>query len=242
MLSIIACSFLVAAPAPADAPADKEPAELQGSWRLESLDSDAGDLGLGLPEVRWVIQGTKVKYGGEEVADLTADPKATPKILNLSFLDSKKTYEGIYSVEKDTLKICLNAHSEGVKERPTDFSIEGKENLRLLVFRREKEAAEGTGGATGYVGLMLKFDQDKKEVVITDTLPKGPAEKAGLQKEDVVLKVGDVDVTDLSSAVNTVRQKKPGGELTFHVRRDGKEKDIAVKVGVLPFALLANLE
>ena len=239
MLAIIACSFLIAAPA--DAPADKEPAELQGAWRLESIEVGGNESDSRLPEIHWVIQGTKVLDAGEPIAQLTADPKTMPKIINLTFLDSKKTYEGVYSVEKDALKICLNAHSEGVKERPMDFATEGKENLRLLAFRREKEA-EGAGAAAGFVGLMLKFDQDSKEVIITATIGKSPAEKAGLQKEDVVLKVGDVDATDLRSTVEAVRQKKPGSDLTFHVRRDGKEKDVTVKVGTLPFALLAQLE
>ncbi|HJZ91479.1 MAG TPA: PDZ domain-containing protein [Gemmataceae bacterium] len=70
----------------------------------------------------------------------------------------------------------------------------------------------------------------------------GPAEKAGLKKGDVILKVGSVDVTDLEAAVKAVRLARPGDKLEFHIRRDGKEMTIAVAVGVFPFHWAAGLE
>ena len=244
MLTGVVCSLAVALSSfAADAPAEKGPADLQGAWRLESLKIGGKDFDLGAARPRWVVQGTKVLYAGDEIASLDADPKATPESIDLTLLDSKKTYEGIYSVDKDTLKIVLNAHSEGVKERPQDFAAEDKENLRLLVFRRDKDATgEATDGAPAFVGLMLRFDADRKEVVIQNALEKSAAEKAGLRKDDVVLKVGDTDATDLLTTVTAVRRMKPGDELVLHLRRDGKEKDVTVKVGVLPFALMAQLE
>jgi S1-C subfamily serine protease len=54
--------------------------------------------------------------------------------------------------------------------------------------------------------------------------------------------VGGSDVTDLRSVIDPVRQAKPGSKLEFHIRRDGKEKDVTVKVGILPFAFLVRLE
>ena len=244
MFTHVACSFLVALSSfAADAPAEKGPADLQGAWRLESLKIGGKDFDLGAARPRWAVQGTKVLYAGDEIASLDADPKATPKSVDLTLLDSKKTYEGIYSVDKDTLKIVLNAHSEGVKERPQDFSTEDKENLRLLVFRRDAEdKGDAKDGAPAFAGLMLRFDADDKEVVVQSTLEKSAAEKAGLRKDDVVLKVGDTDATDLLTTVNAVRRMKVGDELVFHLRRDGKEKDVTVKMGVMPFALLTQLE
>ena len=247
MLTAIACSCVVAlslAPArPADACGDSAPDELQGAWRLESVDRDGVDFPADFFPVRWFIKGSKVLCGGQEIADLAAEAKATPKSIDLSPTDSKKTYEGIYSVEDDALKICLNASSEGVKERPTEFSTKDKPKLRLLVLRRDKaDAADGTAGKHGFVGLQLRFDQDRKEVVVSGTLEKGPAEKAGMRKDDVVLKVSGVDVMDLHSAVDLVRQQKPGADLALHIRRDGKEQDVTIKVGVIPVALLLDLD
>jgi uncharacterized protein (TIGR03067 family) len=245
MLTAVAFAWvLAAAPAAADDPKPKEPAELQGTWTLESTEINGkAREPLGPGQARWVIDGAKVLYGGVEIAALTADAKSTPKIIDLTFPEAKRTYEGIYAIEKDTLKICLNVQTEGVKMRPQDFSTDGAENPRVLIFHREKAApANPTEGLTGFVGLVLRMDEDRKEVVVADLLAKGAAEKAGLQKDDVLLKVGDTDVTDLQTAIQAVRGKKPGAELSMRVRRDGKERDIAVKVGVMPFELLSHLQ
>jgi uncharacterized protein (TIGR03067 family) len=248
MRHAIVCSFAAAvlwaaagraAPAP---PEEKGPAELQGAWKLTGLESGGEERDLGTTRVRWVIKGDKVLYGGEEWAVLAADPKATPKTFDLTLADGKKTFEGVYSVEDDTLKICLNGQSGGVKERPQEFTTQDKPNLRLLVFKRDKSDAGDKEGATGYVGLMLRIDKDKNEVVVTDAFEGSPAKKAGLQKDDVVLKAGATEGTDLRAVVDAVRRCKPGDEIVFRVRRDGKEKEITVKTGVLPFALFAQLE
>ena len=243
MLTHVACAFLAALSSTADPPADKGPAELQGGWRLEALTVGGKEADLHGNQPRWVVRGTKVLYAGDEIASLSAEPKAAPPGIDLTLIDSKKTYEGIYSVDKDTLKIVLNAASEGVRERPQDFSPGDKENLRVLTFRRDKAApAEETDGAPAFAGLQLRFDADAKEVVVQAALEKSAAEKAGLKKDDVVVKVGDTDATDLLTTVNAVRRLKAGDEVVFRVRRDGKERDITVKVGVVPFALLAQLE
>src|SRR5262249_3763946 len=95
------------------APAKQGPAELQGKWKLQSLEIDGVADDLGGAQPRWVIKGNKVRYGGEELAQLTADATTTPKILDLSFVNPKRVYEAIYVVDQDTLKICLNKQTEG---------------------------------------------------------------------------------------------------------------------------------
>lgn len=242
MLPAIVCALCFAA-APADAPASKEPADLQGAWRLESVEvkgEQRPPLGGGQPLV--VIDGAKVIYDGEEVASLTADARSTPKIIDVTFPDPKRTMEGIYAVEKDTLKICLNIHTDGVKERPGDFSTADKENPRVLVFQREKaDSADKAAGLAGFLGLMLGFDPDQNEVLIKGLIPKTAAAKADLKEGDVVLQVGDVKPTTLKEAVDAVRGRKPGSEIILRVRRDGKEQEVKAKVGVMPFELAANL-
>jgi uncharacterized protein (TIGR03067 family) len=242
----IACLLAVgygAADLPAAPAAPKGPAELQGTWKLVSVEVNGKPVDVTDQQPRWVIRGDKVRYGGEEIASLAVDAKAAPKIIDLSFLSPKRAYEGIYAVEKDKLKVCVNKQTDGVKERPDGFSTKDKENWRLLVFERDKAAkGEATEGLSGYVGVALRFYQDQKEVAVSDLIDGAPAKKAGLRKGDVVLKVGDAAVTDLRSAIKAVQQAKPGTKVTFRVRRDGKERDVTVKAGVLPFTWRALLE
>jgi uncharacterized protein (TIGR03067 family) len=232
--------LLVAGP-PAEARAAEAPAELQGMWKLVSVEISgmARDFSDGQP--RLIIKGNKVRYGGDEIALLSANAAAEPKIIDLGFLDPKKVYEGIYAVEKDTLKICVNNQTEGVKERPNGFSTKDRDTWRLLVFERDKaEQVDPMAGLTGFIGIALRLDSDRKQLLIIDVFA-GPAKKAGLRKDDVVIKIAGTEVTDLRPAVDTVRRTKPGNELVFRIRRDGKEHDITVKVGIVPFALLVGL-
>jgi uncharacterized protein (TIGR03067 family) len=227
---------------PAVARADKEATELQGTWRLTSVEinGEPNDATLGRPH--WIIQGNKVRYAGEDLAVLTADAGTTPKTFDLALVKPKKTYEGVYSVQGDTLKVCLNGRSEGVKERPQGFDTKDKPDLRLLVFKREAGKDSEPAEFGGYAGLALRADPDRNEIVINDIIEDSPAKKAGLKKGDVILKIADGEVGDLRSAVERVRRSKPGQELAFRVRRDDKEQDVRIKVGVVPFAFLAQLD
>jgi uncharacterized protein (TIGR03067 family) len=248
MLARITCLLTLTAPLfAADPPADARdkggPAELQGMWKLVSVEvnGEATEPLAGQP--RWVIRGERVLYGGQELARLTVDAAATPKVIDLSFASPERVLEGIYAVEQDTLKICVNGQVEGVRERPQTFSTKDQDKWRLLVFQRVK-AGEGDAleGLSGFVGLALSFNQDRGEVSVADVIGDSPAKKAGLRKGDVVLKVGGEGVADLQAAVGAVRRAKPGSQLVLHIRRDGKEEDVMVKVGLLPFTVLMQLD
>src|SRR5262249_31240823 len=105
-----ACLALLAA-GPAARP-DDAPAQLQGCWKLTTFELNGENQDFrGGNEPRWVIKGDKVFYGGQEAARLAPDPATTPRTIDLKFRDPDRVYEGIYVVEKDTLKICLNGRA-----------------------------------------------------------------------------------------------------------------------------------
>ena len=246
MVYRIACSLLLtalagAAAQAADPPAQKDAAALQGTWKLVSLEINGNAVDLGRGEPRWIIKDNKLRYGGAEVAVLTVDPATTPRIIDFAAVDPKQTFEGIYVLDKDTLKICLNARGDA-KERPGDFSTKDKESLRLLVLERVKMAEKDeTEGCSGYIGTALRKEEGTEKVAIAQTLEGGPASKAGLKKDDILVQVGGVAPADLRTAVDLVRQSKPGQDLVFRVKRDGKEMDVTVKLGVLPWKFLVQL-
>jgi uncharacterized protein (TIGR03067 family) len=212
---------------------------LQGAWKFESLEIDGKPAELPDNAYWWFIKGDKVLYGGSELAALTIDAETSPRCIDLAFRDPKRVFEGIYAIEDDTLKICVNPVTEGVKERPADFSTKGKPSARLLTFKRDKDRkADSTEGLAGFVGIQIKAEDEGKQVVVVAAIPGSPADKAGLKKDDLILKVGDQDAQDLKSVVNFIRKVKPGVEVSLRVKRDGKEKDITIKATVLPFYLL----
>ena len=212
---------------------------LEGTWKLSKLEVDGREAELGDRPLVWVIQGDKVLYGGEELAVLAKDGSTNPKTLDLKFASPRRTYEGIYSVDKETLTICVNSKTEGVKERPHLFSTEGKPEWRLLVFKKGKTTDTGSiDQLPGFVGMMISFDKDTNEVLIQGVLKNSPAEKAGLKKDDVLLKVAGGAATDIQTVVKTTRKFVPGTEIEMRLKRDGKAIDVKLKVGMLPFVLL----
>jgi uncharacterized protein (TIGR03067 family) len=216
----------------------KELDEMQGVWRLVGFEVDGQEaIYQEAKQLRWVIKGDKVFYGGDELARLTLDPAAKPRCLDLAFVKSKRVHEGIYQLDKDRLKICVGVITDGVKERPLKFANEGIDKFRTMLFVRDKPGTE-LDGAAGFVGVQLRADDKTKEIEIVDTIKDSPAQKAGLKKDDVVLKVGADATEGLQQTVELVRQLRPGSEVVLRVRRAGKEQDITVKVGVAPFVHL----
>jgi uncharacterized protein (TIGR03067 family) len=234
MLAGIPYLFALAVPL---LPTGKGPAELQGAWKLIALEGSGQTRDISRPP-RWVIVGDTVLYGGRPLARLTADASASPKIIDLKF-GPDRVFEGVYAVEKDTLKVCVNKETGSVKNRPGALATEGQASWRLMVFERVKPADAG-GPELGFVGIQLRMDADRG-VVVDAALDKSPAKRAGLKKDDVLVQVGGRDVTDLQATVEACRAAKPGGKLEVRVRRDGKEMDITVRVGLLPFEILAEL-
>ncbi len=56
--------------------------------------------------------------------------------------------------------------------------------------------------------------------------PGSAADRAGLERGDVVIRVGDQPVSDATSLVATVRGHRPGDQVTLTVVRDGQEMQV----------------
>jgi serine protease Do len=59
---------------------------------------------------------------------------------------------------------------------------------------------------------------------------KGSAASAGIQKNDIVIRVNNKRITTTSELQEAIGQVKVGDEVTVLVKRDGKEKEVAVKM------------
>lgn len=220
---------------PADDKIKKELDALQGVWRLIGFEIDGKEAFLQEhKQIRWVIKNGKVFYGGDPLAKLTLDLTTNPKCLDLTLVKSKRVYEGIYKRDKDRLMICVTMMTDGVKQRPLKFGDADIEKYRTMIFVPDKAGTE-LEGAAGFVGVQLRRDEKTKEIEIVDTIKNSPAQKARFKKGDVLLKIAGNAAGDLKETVDLVRQLPPGKDAVVRVRRDGKEQDITVKVGVAPF-------
>lgn len=95
----------------------------------------------------------------------------------------------------------------------------------------QKNTKEELGGSFEGVGIQLGFNKEKRLVVIAP-LKDTPADKAGVQAGDLIVKINDKDTTNmpLPDAVNLIRGEK-GTEVKLQTFREGddKTKDISLK-------------
>ncbi len=96
----------------------------------------------------------------------------------------------------------------------------------------------------GWVGVEL--DKTKKGgLVITKVIKNSPAEKAGLQKGDVLLAMNGMSMTDQSEEAQKKLKKtwgsfKPGSEVTYALDREGKKIKTKITLGHMPEELVAS--
>jgi serine protease Do len=70
-------------------------------------------------------------------------------------------------------------------------------------------------------------------VLIQEVLPNSPAQKAGLEQGDVIVKVGESSITDGAQVQSAIEKTKPGQTLAFTVNRQGTLKPVSVRTETL---------
>jgi len=79
-------------------------------------------------------------------------------------------------------------------------------------------------------GLELPVDSG---VLISDVAPGSPADKAGLQRDDVVLGINGEDMPTSDRLRNRIAGLAPGTVVDMRILRDGKERTVKVTLGKL---------
>ena len=71
----------------------------------------------------------------------------------------------------------------------------------------------------------------KEGAIISDVVKDSPAEKYGLQRGDVIVKVGGKDTKNAEDVVFAVRNHLSGDKVPFDIYRDGKKTTVEVTLG-----------
>ena len=71
-------------------------------------------------------------------------------------------------------------------------------------------------------------------VLVSDVMEDSPAQKAGLKREDLILRVNDTKVDNTGQLRNTIATLGAGTEVALTILRDGQEKEITLTLGERP--------
>jgi S1-C subfamily serine protease len=106
----------------------------------------------------------------------------------------------------------------------------GKESTRVQAVPREPEI-EAPGPGRAFVGILLVEEPNGGGVRITQVISGSPADDAGLKKDDVITAVDGRSVETVADVQSALENRSPGDKVTFSVRRDDHEEEIAVALG-----------
>ncbi len=113
------------------------------------------------------------------------------------------------------INMAKNIHQQLVKHGSVT-----RGRLGVLIQDLTKELAESFG-----------IDQ-RKGILVAQVMKDSAAEKAGLKKGDVILKLNGGKVDKVATFRNQIAMTPPGTKVEFLVLRDGKKKKIKATIGV----------
>jgi len=118
----------------------KERAALQGTWKIVNLETAKGkDNNAEGATIEFDKDGKNLVFTHNNEAKkgtFKLNPAGKPKEIDIKPADEDKTFEGIYELSKDKLKICLSmGNNEG---RPGEFATKEGKSFVLVELERAK--------------------------------------------------------------------------------------------------------
>jgi uncharacterized protein (TIGR03067 family) len=139
ILLVVAAGLLIGADAKEDL--KKEQDRLKGTWSVLAIEVPKGEKGPSdkeLKEMKVIFADTDkviMKFGEDEdkPAVYKLDPSQKPKEIDI--MPGPRTLKGIYTLDGDTLKICLTEKGD----RPKEFKVDADRKAALMTLKRDKQ-------------------------------------------------------------------------------------------------------
>lgn len=169
-------------------------------------------------------------------ADYKTPDTATDKIQRFKLIVADNDHQH----EADEITVEIDELNKEMSEMGKEFGKEmqqmGEELKGLVKMLRKMGDKESGKGA--FLGILLDEHKGVDEgILLLGVTPDGPAQKAGLQADDVITSINQQsmaksqDMSPASKLYKSMKKVKPGEQLDLLIIRDGEEKNIIFNAG-----------
>jgi predicted metalloprotease with PDZ domain len=169
----------------------------------------------------------KYKPGTEvEVAFLRGKEKKT---LSVKLAESPNGYNWIDTeINQEDLKEDIREAMEDAAESLREVKEDLRENIEDI---REDLKDNYRMTEKAMLGIYPQTNWSKKAVCITGFTEKSAAKKAGLEKEDLILKIDKDEINTEEELRYALKKHQPNDEITVVYSRNGKQNEVKVTLG-----------
>ena len=141
----------------------------------------------------------------------------------------------IITREGGNVSIDLRRSQDGMQEDMREFerNLEGLSpgEIQTITIMGDKNDNDFSFNNKPYVFLGVTTSDDALGAKITNIVNDGPAEKAGLLKNDIIFTINETKIEGASDLSNLVRSMKKGDKVRIYYQRNGKVKSTTAILG-----------
>ena len=115
-------------------------------------------------------------------------------------------------------------------DREDAMPFTGENNAQTVNTKASKPQSKNNRKVS--TGSVPDFAYEGKGVKIGSVIPNSAGAKAGLKANDIIVKINNTQISDLKSYSDKLKTFKPNDNILLTVLREGKEKQIKLKLGV----------
>jgi photosystem II stability/assembly factor-like uncharacterized protein len=212
---------------------------------------DTVDAGKGVPPstAYMGIQGETVKETGAKLTAITEGGPAEKAGLQKD--DVVIAFDGKEVKSYEALVEALRAKKPNDKVKLTVLRGKEKKDIEVTLGDRQEAGGGGRRGGPGGVAgkgggpggqggqgqrasLGVQIEEVEGGLRITEVTPQGPAEKAGLKQDDIIVTIDGTEVTDQRVIFKLLFGKQVGDTVKVAFLRGKEKKDAEVRLDIVP--------
>lgn len=172
-----------------------------------------------------------IRKKGDKDTKVTVEITGDKVLINgkplVEFNEEGVTINNRKMIVRDGNKIMMDFDGKMLDLHDKLKELDGLKNFEFHFDDDEMNFGEGKG----YTYMGVNTEKTAEGLKITTVTKGSPAEKAGLQKDDVIYQIDDAKVESKQALTEMIRAKKAGDKVKVHFTRDGKKKDEKLVLG-----------